>query len=67
MIYIFPIVRRSKVVVLVIFTIWTSFSILTIPLIEVGLDQELSMAKDSYIVKYFRVSTIYAFHATMDH
>lgn len=42
--------------VLIIFLVWTSLSIITIPLIDVGLDQELSMAKDSHIVKYFKVN-----------
>lgn len=41
--------------VLIIFMIWTCVSIITIPLIDVGLDQELSMAKGSHIVKYFQV------------
>lgn len=42
-----------RVAVLVIFTLWTSFSIMTVPSIEPGLDQSLSMPKDSHIVKYF--------------
>lgn len=41
-------------VVLVLFTVLTCFSIIVIPTIERGLDQELSMAKDSHVVKYFQ-------------
>lgn len=43
-------------VVLVFFTILTCASIVVIPSIEPGLDQELSMAKDNHVVKYFQVS-----------
>lgn len=52
--------RRTKVIVLILFMIWTSFSILAVPLIDVGLDQELSMAKDSHVVKYFKVGLIFS-------
>lgn len=41
---------------LVFFTIMTCTSIVVIPSIEPGLDQELSMAKDNHVVKYFKVS-----------
>lgn len=43
-------------VVLVFFTIMTCASIVVIPSVEPGLDQELSMAKDNHVVKYFKVS-----------
>lgn len=36
----------------------TCTSIVVIPSIEPGLDQELSMAKDHHVVKYFEVSGI---------
>lgn len=35
------------------FTVITSLSLIVIPSIEPGLDQELSMAKNSHVVKYF--------------
>jgi Niemann-Pick C1 protein len=43
-------------IVSVIFICWACFSLMVIPSIELGLDQELSMPKDSHIVKYFQVS-----------
>ena len=39
--------------VLVIFSIWLCSSIVFIPKIEIGLDQELSMPDDSHVLKYF--------------
>lgn len=44
--------------VLIFFTIMTCASIVVIPSIEPGLDQELSMAKDNHVVKYFQVRDI---------
>lgn len=41
--------------VLVFFTILTCASIVVMPSVEPGLDQELSMAKDHHVVKYFQV------------
>ena len=37
-----------------IFLIWSCLSLMILPNIELGLDQELSMPKDSHLVKYFR-------------
>lgn len=48
--------RDVQYCVLVFFTIMTCTSIVVIPSIEPGLDQELSMAKDNHVVKYFKVS-----------
>lgn len=45
-------------VILIVFIVLTSLSIMVIPSIEPGLDQQLSMAEDSHIVKYFQVSNI---------
>lgn len=38
------------------FTCMTCASIYAIPNIEIGLDQQLSMSKSSYVYKYFQVS-----------
>lgn len=45
-------------IILIAFIVITSLSIIVIPSIEPGLDQQLSMAKESHIVKYFEVETI---------
>lgn len=42
--------------VLIAFITVTCLSVIVIPSIEPGLDQQLSMAKDSHVVKYFDVS-----------
>lgn len=47
--------RSVQYFVLVFFTIMTCASVVVIPSIEPGLDQELSMAKDHHVVKYFQV------------
>lgn len=44
----------TRVIVLFIFLIVSCCSLIVVPSIEVGLDQELSMPKDSHIVKYFQ-------------
>lgn len=51
-----PYLLSSKVrpIIIAIFVIWTSFSVVVLPSVELGLDQELSMAKDSHVVKYFK-------------
>ncbi|XP_053678098.1 NPC intracellular cholesterol transporter 1 homolog 1b [Anopheles nili] len=51
-----PMLQRPRVrlVVLAIFLVWGSLSLMVVPSIEPGLDQELSMAEDSHVVKYFR-------------
>lgn len=42
--------------VMIIFYGWLCLSIAVLPRIQVGLDQELSMSQDSYVLKYFKVS-----------
>uniref|UniRef100_A0A182PQ62 SSD domain-containing protein n=1 Tax=Anopheles epiroticus TaxID=199890 RepID=A0A182PQ62_9DIPT len=51
-----PFLLQSKVrlLVLALFLVWGSLSLMVVPSIEPGLDQELSMAEDSHVVKYFR-------------
>ncbi|XP_035780137.1 NPC intracellular cholesterol transporter 1 homolog 1b-like [Anopheles albimanus] len=51
-----PVLMRPTVrhLVLAIFLVWGSLSLMVVPSIEPGLDQELSMAADSHVVKYFR-------------
>ena len=41
---------------MVLFFGWLCASIAVSPKIEIGLDQELSMPKDSYMLDYFSVS-----------
>jgi len=41
--------------VILIFTAWFCASIVVIPKIDVGLDVELTMTDDSYVLKYFKV------------
>lgn len=42
--------------VVLLFGLWLCVSICLFPLAEVGLDQELSMPEDSYVLVYFQVS-----------
>ncbi|KAH8392947.1 hypothetical protein KR200_001327 [Drosophila serrata] len=46
--------KPVKVCVLLIFTVVTCLSLMVVPSIEKGLDQEMSMPKNSHVVKYFR-------------
>ncbi|XP_030563152.1 NPC intracellular cholesterol transporter 1 homolog 1b [Drosophila novamexicana] len=46
--------KPVKIIVLLIFTVVTALSLMVMPSIEPGLDQEMSMPKDSHVVKYFR-------------
>lgn len=46
---------KTRAVVIIFFFAWLCFSISVIPHIEIGLDQELSMAEDSFVLKYFQV------------
>lgn len=48
--------RITRPTVMVIFFGILCISIATLPYIDVGLDQELSMPEDSFVHKYFRVS-----------
>lgn len=38
--------------------VWTCLSIIAIPHIDIGLDQQLTMSTDSYVYKYFWVSDL---------
>lgn len=42
--------------VVIIFFGWLCSSLAVIPKIEIGLDQEVSMPEDSFVLKYFKVS-----------
>jgi len=44
-----------RATVMIIFFGWLCSSIAVIPHIEIGLDQELSMPEDSFVLKYFKV------------
>ncbi|KAH8387081.1 hypothetical protein KR093_004563 [Drosophila rubida] len=46
--------KPVKIVVLLVFTVVTCLSLMVMPSIEPGLDQEMSMPQDSHVVKYFR-------------
>lgn len=48
--------KAVRAIVTVLFLGWLCSSIAVAPKIEVGLDQELSMPEDSYMLNYFRVS-----------
>lgn len=41
--------------VVLVFTTWLCASIVVVPKIDVGLDVELTMTDDSYVLKYFQV------------
>jgi Niemann-Pick C1 protein len=43
-----------RVAVLVAFFGWLCMSLSVLPHVDVGLDQELSMPEDSYVLEYFR-------------
>ncbi|KAL1139914.1 hypothetical protein AAG570_006891, partial [Ranatra chinensis] len=45
--------RITRPVVMVVFFGWLCISISSLPYIDIGLDQELSMPEDSYVHKYF--------------
>lgn len=57
-----------KSIAFVLFTAWTCFSIYVIPSIPIGLDQQLTMATDSHVYKYFKVRIfiypVFAFYYT---
>lgn len=46
--------------VVLIFTAWLCISIVVIPKIDVGLDVELTMTDDSYVLKYFQVRIVFS-------
>lgn len=41
--------------IVLIFSAWLCMSIVVIPKIDIGLDVELTMTNDSYVLKYFKV------------
>lgn len=43
-----------KIIVCIVFFVVTSLSLTVTPNLELGLDQEMSMPKDSHVIKYFR-------------
>lgn len=45
---------RVKIVVAIVFMLMVSISVIIIPQIEVGLDQELALPPDSYVYKYLQ-------------
>jgi hypothetical protein len=53
--------KKVRAGVFVIFYAWLCTSLAVLPHIEVGLDQELSMPEDSYVLKYFQVRILYFF------
>nr|CAH7739264.1 unnamed protein product [Callosobruchus chinensis] len=46
--------KSVRVAVMIVFFGWLCSSIAVAPKIEIGLDQELSMPEDSYVLKYFK-------------
>ncbi|XP_063904619.1 NPC intracellular cholesterol transporter 1 homolog 1b isoform X3 [Zophobas morio] len=46
--------RFVRAAVMIVFFGWLCSSISVVPHIEIGLDQELSMPEDSYVLKYFK-------------
>ena len=46
-----------RAIIVLLFFAWLCSSICLFPLVEVGLDQELSMPEDSYVLVYFQVSS----------
>ncbi|XP_017872469.1 PREDICTED: Niemann-Pick C1 protein [Drosophila arizonae] len=46
--------KSVKIIVMLVFTVVTALSLMVMPSIEPGLDQETSMPQDSHVVKYFR-------------
>ncbi|XP_013112245.2 NPC intracellular cholesterol transporter 1 homolog 1b [Stomoxys calcitrans] len=50
----FLLTKPVKIIVCIIFFVVTSLSLVVTPNLEYGLDQEMSMPKESHVVKYFR-------------
>nr|CAI5857528.1 unnamed protein product [Callosobruchus analis] len=46
--------KSMRVAVMIVFFGWLCSSIAVVPKIEIGLDQELSMPEDSYVLNYFK-------------
>lgn len=47
--------KYIRPLVMLLFTAWLCTSIIVIPKIDIGLDVELTMPDDSYVLKYFKV------------
>lgn len=43
-----------RILVILLFLVWTCASVVVIPRIEIGLEQELPMPDDSFVLKYFQ-------------
>ena len=43
----------SKIIILIVFSGWLCSSLVVIPKLEIGLDQEITMPDDSHVLKYF--------------
>ena len=50
--------NKVRVAVVIIFFGWICSSFAVIPHIEIGLDQELAMPEDSFVLQYFKVTYI---------
>ena len=48
-----------RAVVIVIFFVWLCASVAMVPHIDIGLEEELSMPDDSYVLKYFEVNNLF--------
>ncbi|XP_076168069.1 Niemann-Pick type C-1a isoform X2 [Ptiloglossa arizonensis] len=51
--------KWTRAVVMIVFFGWLCSSIAVVPHIEIGLDQELSMPEDSFVLKYFKFLNTY--------
>nr|XP_034176148.1 NPC intracellular cholesterol transporter 1 isoform X4 [Osmia lignaria] len=51
--------KGTRAFVMIVFFGWLCSSIAVVPHIEVGLDQELSMPEDSFVLKYFKFLNSY--------
>lgn len=49
--------KVARPVVMIVFYGWLCLSIAVLPRVKIGLDQELSMPQDSYVLKYFKASS----------
>ncbi|XP_012153850.1 Niemann-Pick type C-1a isoform X6 [Megachile rotundata] len=51
--------KGTRAFVMIVFFAWLCSSIAVVPHIEIGLDQELSMPEDSFVLKYFKFLNSY--------
>jgi len=47
--------KYVRPLIILLFSAWLCMSVVVIPKIDVGLDVELTMTHDSYVLKYFKV------------